>query len=74
MFFSPDGQFVAYDLPSADAGNQRDVYVMAVDGSREIPAVIDPNQDIVMGWSPDGKFLLFASDRSGSMSLWALPP
>jgi tricorn protease len=26
-----------------------------------------------MGWSPDGRFLLFASDRSGSMSLWALP-
>lgn len=73
MFFSPDGQFVAYDLPSVDAGNQRDVYVMAVDGSREIPAVVDPNQDIVMGWSPDGRFLLFASDRSGSMSLWALP-
>jgi tricorn protease len=73
MFFSPDGRFVAYDLPSVDAGNQRDVYVMAVDGSREIPAVVDPNQDIVMGWSPDGRFLLFASDRSGSMSLWALP-
>ena len=73
MFFSPDGQFVAYDLPSVDAGNQRDVYVMAIDGSREIPAVLDPNQDIVMGWSPDGRFLLFGSDRSGSMSLWALP-
>jgi Tol biopolymer transport system component len=71
MFFSPDGQCVAYDL--ALDGGQRDVYVMAADGSREIAAVVDPNQDIVMGWSPDGRYLLFASDRSGSMGLWALP-
>jgi Tol biopolymer transport system component len=26
-----------------------------------------------MGWSPDGKHLLFASDRNGSNDLWALP-
>jgi Tol biopolymer transport system component len=26
-----------------------------------------------IGWAPDGKHLLFASDRSGSMILRALP-
>jgi Tol biopolymer transport system component len=25
-----------------------------------------------MGWSPDGKWLLFASDRTGAMGLWAI--
>src|ERR1700692_2631291 len=32
-----------------------------------------PSQDTVVGWSDDGKRLLFASDRSGSMALWSLP-
>jgi Tol biopolymer transport system component len=71
MFFSPDGQYLAYDMPARDGDAQRDVYVIAVDGSKEIAAVVDPNQDIVMGWARG--LLLFASDRSGSMGLWALP-
>ena len=27
----------------------------------------------MVGWSPDGKHLLFTSDRTGSIGLWALP-
>jgi len=73
MFFSPDGRFIAYDLLVGDAADQRDVFVLAADGSREIAAVASPNQDIVMGWSPDGRYLLFASDRIGTMGLWAVP-
>lgn len=72
MFFSADGAYLAYDLPSS-ATSLRDIFVMAVDGSREIPAVVDPNQDRLLGWSPDGGQILFASDRTGSMGLWSLP-
>jgi Tol biopolymer transport system component len=71
MFFSPDGQYLAYDMQAGDGEALRDVYVIAVDGSKEIAAVVDPNQDIVMGWARG--MLLFASDRSGSMGLWGLP-
>ena len=73
IFFSPDNKYMAYDLPASDADSQRDVFVIAVDGSRETPAVAHPAHDVVMGWSPDGSYLLFASDRAGSMGLWALP-
>jgi hypothetical protein len=73
MFFSPDGVYLAYDLPSSDAPSLRDIFVMSVDGSREIPAVVDPNQDLLLGWSPDGGQLLFASDRTGAIGLWTLP-
>jgi Tol biopolymer transport system component len=73
IHFSPDGKFLAYDLPASDAGLQRDIFVMATDGSREIAAVVDPNQDLVLGWSPDGRQLLFSSDRTGTMSLYTLP-
>jgi Tol biopolymer transport system component len=73
-FFSPDGRDLAYDLPASDTSHQRDVFVLAVDASREIPVVVHPGNDVVMGWSPDGRQLLFASDRrSGAMGLWVLP-
>ena len=73
LFFSPDGRDLVYDLPAGDETDQRDVFVLATDGSREIPVVTHPASDIAMGWSPDGSHLLFASDRSGSNDLWVLP-
>ncbi len=73
IFFSPDARYVAYDLPASDEESQRDVFVMAVDGSRETRAVEHPAHDRLMGWSTDGRQLLFASDRTGSMGLWAVP-
>jgi Tol biopolymer transport system component len=72
MFFSPDGKYLAFDLPSGDrVGDTRDVFLMAVDGSRESPVAASPAREIMMGWSPDGKRLLFSSDRNGANGLWA---
>ena len=28
--------------------------------------VVEPSQNAMVGWSPDGKYLLFTSDRTGS--------
>jgi Tol biopolymer transport system component len=63
MLFSPDGKYVAFDsqLPAHDGGLQRDVFILAIDGSREIPAVAHPSDDAVVAWSPDGTRLLFTS-------------
>ena len=72
MYFSPDGQYLAYDLTPGDASEQRDIFLLATDGSREIPAVVHPGNDVVMGWAPDGRRLLFASDRTGAVGLWSL--
>src|SRR5205085_1006138 len=72
LVFSPDGKYLAYDLTAGDGVEQRDVFVLAVDGSREIPAIVSPSQDVVIGWSNDGRRLLFASDRGGSVGLWSV--
>jgi Tol biopolymer transport system component len=72
IFFSPDGRYVAYDLAVTDTNDEGHVYVLAVDGSRETAVVEDRSRNVIMGWSPDGGHLLFASDRTGSMTLWAL--
>jgi Tol biopolymer transport system component len=71
MRFSPDGRYLAFDLRVANQG-QRDVYLLAADGSRETPIVVQPSDEAVLGWSPDGSRLLFWSDRSGPRSLWTL--
>jgi len=71
MFFSPDGQYLAYDLPTSDTG-QYDIFILNTDASSEIAAVAHPSDDVLAGWSPDGTRLLFSSDRSGSTDLWAL--
>jgi Tol biopolymer transport system component len=71
LLFSPDGKYLAYDLPVDDT-TQRDVFLIALDGSRELPIAASPARDVVVGWAPDGSRLLFASDRSGSASLWAI--
>jgi len=73
MSFSPDGRYLVYDRsPRADA-EQRDIYVLPTDGSAENALVRHRAQDVVMGWAPDGRHVLFASDRTGDMSVWLAP-
>jgi Tol biopolymer transport system component len=73
IFFSPDGKYLGYDLPETNLSQPRDLFVFDIAAGREIPASVRRGQDIMMGWSPDGKRLLFDSDRSGALGLWALP-
>ncbi|MEO7888868.1 MAG: protein kinase [Vicinamibacterales bacterium] len=72
-FFSPDGRAFAFDVPASDTESQRDIFVMASDGSGRVRVVGGPANDVLMGWSPDGHSLLFASNRSGTTDLWAVP-
>jgi Tol biopolymer transport system component len=72
MVFSPDGRFIAYDLLAGEAKDRTHVFIMAIDGSRESAVVDHSSKNHVMGWSSGGH-LLFTSDRSGDMSLWAVP-
>jgi Tol biopolymer transport system component len=72
MKFSRDGRYIAYDYPPQQDSDNRDIFLLAVDGSREIPLVEHPADDVLLGWTPDGNNILFASDRSGSMDAWIL--
>jgi len=73
IFFSRDDRFVAFDQLGGDDQVQRDIVVMAVDASRAVTAVKHQADDRLMGWSPDGANLIFTSDRTGDVGLWALP-
>ncbi len=73
MSFSPDGKYIVYDLPTREETPARDIFVLASDGSRESVLVTHPAHDFVLGWAPDGKHVVFASDRTGTLSVWAAP-
>ncbi len=70
---SPDGKFLVYDLPASDTAPERDILVMAADGTREFPLVRDPADDYAPLWTPDGHAVLFVSNRTGTPGLWSVP-
>jgi len=69
---SPDGSYVAYDRPQQEGAEQHDIFLLATDGNGEVPLVEHPADDSVLGWSPDGKEILFASDRTGGLGAWMI--
>jgi Tol biopolymer transport system component len=70
---SPDGRMIAYDFAPDPKTQARDIFLLAADGSREIPAVQNPANDTNPMWSPDGSRILFLSNRTGQRALWSVP-
>ena len=72
MSVSPDGAWIAYDLTSSEGSSNRDVFVISSDGSRQHSLATRPGYNVVVGWAPDARAVLFAAQRSGTMSLWSV--
>jgi Tol biopolymer transport system component len=70
---SPDGRFILSSLPAGKRGSPRDVYALSWDGKDRTTLVDHPANDVAAGWSPDGRWVLFVSDRTGTPDLWMLP-
>ncbi len=69
---SPDDRYVVFDFLSNEDCKEHDIFLMSTDGGREIPLVQHPADDKGPVWTPDGKHVIFASDRTGSWGFWAL--
>jgi serine/threonine protein kinase len=74
--WSPHGLRIAYWGLRGESG-QRDIWTVRADGSEAKTGGVDVTKDAPLDWcpvwSPDGRFLYFASDRGGSMNLWRIP-
>ncbi|MCH7533244.1 MAG: PD40 domain-containing protein [Gemmatimonadetes bacterium] len=72
LALSPDGRYVAFAYPPTEGEETHDVFVLATDGSEEIPISQHPTDDEMPMWTPDGGRIVFTSDRSGQRGLWAV--
>src|SRR5690349_10776061 len=58
--FSPDGKWIAF---TGQYDGNVDVFVMPADGGEPKRLTWHPGADIATGWTPDGKKVLFHSNR-----------
>jgi tricorn protease len=58
--FSPDGTMIAY---TGNYDGNYDVYVVAATGGEPRRLTYHPSADVAVGWTPDGKSILFHSHR-----------
>jgi Tol biopolymer transport system component len=71
--WSPHGLRIAFWKAFGEHGGQRDISTIPAGGGPAVPVTSDPAVDWNPVWSPDGRSLLFSSDRSGTMNLWRVP-
>jgi serine/threonine protein kinase len=64
---SPDGRFVTF---ADGATAARDIHVLSVDGRTAYRITDHPGDDRQPRWSPDGRHIVFISDRFGTDALW----
>ncbi len=70
--FSPDAKHVAFDFSPTDTPEPKDIFAIELTSGREVALVEHPAHDEFLGWTPDGKGILFASDRTSVRSLWMI--
>jgi tricorn protease len=59
--FSPDGSLIAF---TGNYDGNTDVFVMPATGGVPKRLTWHPEDDVVLGWTPDGKRILFSSSRT----------
>jgi len=68
--WSPHGYRIAFWTQKE---GQRDIATITADGREPAAVTKDAAVDWNPIWSPDGRYLYFLSDRSGSMNVWRIP-
>ena len=67
--FSPDGRLIAYSRWKP--GGFRDIHIYDLAAGRERTLAVDRAMDVDPRFTPDGRYLLYASDRTGIYNVYA---
>ena len=62
---SPDGRDIAFTY-------RGDIYTVPAEGGRAVQLTTNPRHDTRPVWSPDGRYIAFASDREGSFDVYLM--
>ncbi len=73
--WSPDSQFLAfYQIPGIGGSGDRDLWIMPRDGDREPrPFLQTPFNEAAPDFSPDGQWLAYVSNETGSNEIFVRP-
>jgi len=69
---SPDGRYIVFDWLARPNATANDVFLLPIDGGREVALIEHPSDDQCPIWTPDGSAVVFVSDRTGTPALWAV--
>jgi serine/threonine protein kinase len=69
--WSPDSQNIAFTVAQKEMKD--DIYVVSVNGGTPRRMTTNPAEDKWPFWSQDGKWIYFASTRSGREEIWRMP-
>jgi Tol biopolymer transport system component len=64
--WTPDGRIVYQS-----AGSNSDIWIMDADGNHQRQLTLDDHMDFMPGVTPDGRYIIFVSDRKGMKSRWS---
>lgn len=63
MVISPDGRYIAYERPQQKDSENKDIYILDTENNQSKPLVQHAANDRLLGWTPDNRYVFFASDR-----------
>jgi Tol biopolymer transport system component len=63
---SPDGQWIAFDLPTGDGPGTRDIHVMPASGGDATRITTDAVSEVLIGWAPSGDYIWYATEMEGA--------
>jgi dipeptidyl aminopeptidase/acylaminoacyl peptidase len=69
--WSADSQRLAFD---STAEGDFDIYVIRPGSRQPMRLTTEPGDDAMPSWAPDGKWIYFASARTGRQEVWKVPP
>jgi Tol biopolymer transport system component len=72
LALSPDGTFIAYSAQIEPNRSEREIRLLASDGSGESTVVHAPGINRSPVWSRDGSRIVFISNRSGTLGIWSV--
>lgn len=69
----PSGRFLAYHIRPSSSSPEHEIRLISLQGGVDNLLLGGPSDNTCLGWSPDGRQLLFASNRRSTIDCWVQP-